>query len=142
VETVDLAQVCGSVEATAEILGCSVRDVRRLVKADDERRTQTPNDQASRRGDRTDRSASMQLPDAGGNDDPSDSPDPIRDIDQVAAYLKKPKHTLYRWRTLVRTTRLPRRQARALSTHPMRQKRMSGQVVVTASPGSRRVERR
>ncbi|TDO27947.1 helix-turn-helix protein [Kribbella sp. VKM Ac-2527] len=31
---------------------------------------------------------------------PSQTPDPIWDIDQVAAYLKVPKHTLYRWRTL------------------------------------------
>ena len=68
-EAVDLAQVCGSIEATAEILGCSTRDVRRLVKADNERRTQTPNDQASRRAGRIDRSASTQ-PDARGNDDP------------------------------------------------------------------------
>lgn len=38
-ETAELARVCGSAEAAAEILGCSVRDIRRIVKADRERRT-------------------------------------------------------------------------------------------------------
>ncbi|TCC52142.1 hypothetical protein E0H73_40100 [Kribbella pittospori] len=39
-EAAELANVCGSAEAAAEILGWSVRDLRRVVKAERERRTQ------------------------------------------------------------------------------------------------------
>lgn len=38
-ETAELARVCGSAEAAAEILGWSVRDVRRVLKSENERRT-------------------------------------------------------------------------------------------------------
>ena len=38
IETAELARVCGSAEAAAEILGCSVRELRRVLKADKERR--------------------------------------------------------------------------------------------------------
>jgi hypothetical protein len=37
-ETAELAKVCGSAEAAAEILGCSVRDLQRVLKAEKERR--------------------------------------------------------------------------------------------------------
>ena len=37
-ETVELARVCGSAEAAAEISGRSTRDVRRVIKIDRERR--------------------------------------------------------------------------------------------------------
>jgi hypothetical protein len=37
-ETAELARVCGSAEAAAEILGWPVQDVRRIVKAENERR--------------------------------------------------------------------------------------------------------
>jgi hypothetical protein len=37
-ETAELAGVCGSAEAAAEILGCSVGELRRVVKAERERR--------------------------------------------------------------------------------------------------------
>src|SRR4051794_28380739 len=40
-ETAELAKVCGSAEAAAEILGMSVRELRRVVKADRERRADT-----------------------------------------------------------------------------------------------------
>lgn len=40
-ETAELAQVCGSAEAAAEILGWSVRDVRRVVKTEKEKRAAT-----------------------------------------------------------------------------------------------------
>lgn len=38
-ETAELAQICRSAEAAAEILGWSVRELRQVVKADRERRT-------------------------------------------------------------------------------------------------------
>jgi hypothetical protein len=38
-ETADLARACGSAEAAAEILGWSARDVRRILKAEIERGT-------------------------------------------------------------------------------------------------------
>lgn len=38
-ETAELARICGSAEAAAEILGWSVRELRRVVKSDRERRT-------------------------------------------------------------------------------------------------------
>lgn len=37
-ETAELAQVCGSAEAVAEILGWSIREVRRALKSERERR--------------------------------------------------------------------------------------------------------
>lgn len=40
-ETAELARVCGSAEAAAEILGLSARSVRRVVKSDRERRAST-----------------------------------------------------------------------------------------------------
>jgi hypothetical protein len=39
-EAADLAKVCGSAEAAAEILGWSVSELRRVVKTDRERRAQ------------------------------------------------------------------------------------------------------
>jgi molybdenum-dependent DNA-binding transcriptional regulator ModE len=39
-ETAELARVCGSVEAAAEILGWSIRDLRRVLKTENERRTE------------------------------------------------------------------------------------------------------
>jgi hypothetical protein len=50
-ETAELARVCGSAEAAAEILGCSVRDLRRVLKAEKERRaTAAPPVRQTRRG--------------------------------------------------------------------------------------------
>ncbi|WP_344162640.1 hypothetical protein [Kribbella yunnanensis] len=40
-ETAELAKVCGSAEAAAEILGRTTRDVRRIIKIDRERRGST-----------------------------------------------------------------------------------------------------
>jgi hypothetical protein len=40
-EAAELAQVCGSADAAAEILGWSTRDVRRTLKAERERRAGT-----------------------------------------------------------------------------------------------------
>jgi len=39
-ETAELARVCGSAEAAAEILGWSIRDLRRVLKTETERRTE------------------------------------------------------------------------------------------------------
>lgn len=39
VEIAELAQVCGSADAAAEILGWSIRQVRRTIKSERERRT-------------------------------------------------------------------------------------------------------
>lgn len=57
-ETAELARVCGSAEAAAEILGWSVHDVRRVVKAERERRT----------GPAPRRSQDRRQPSGGGSD--------------------------------------------------------------------------
>ncbi|HET6295576.1 MAG TPA: hypothetical protein VFG33_19465 [Kribbella sp.] len=51
-ETAELARVCGSPEAAAEIVGWSIRDVRRVLKTENERRAESSGKKASpaRRG--------------------------------------------------------------------------------------------
>src|SRR4051812_15693048 len=50
-EVVQLTRVCGSAEAAAEILGRTVRDIRKVLKAEHERSTATsePNARSTRR---------------------------------------------------------------------------------------------
>jgi excisionase family DNA binding protein len=79
-ETADLARACGSAEAAAEILGWTVREVRRVLKAEIERGA----------------ASSERSP----NSDRSEVSDALWTIDEVAAYLNVPKGTLYRWWTM------------------------------------------
>jgi hypothetical protein len=63
-EAADLAKVCGSAEAAAEILGWSVAELRRVVKTHRERRAQTA--ASTRRGDDGRTTQPAEVPDARG----------------------------------------------------------------------------
>jgi hypothetical protein len=64
VEVVELARVCGSTEAAAEILGRPVQDVRRVLKSEHERSTATSEADA-----RPTRRRMQRLPANGGGSD-------------------------------------------------------------------------
>ncbi|MEV5961461.1 hypothetical protein AB0L70_06830 [Kribbella sp. NPDC051952] len=76
-EIAELVRVCRSAEAAAEILGMPVRELRRIVKEDGER-------QATSREDVLDRGHAGVLMSV------APDPDPLWDIDQLAAYLNTP----------------------------------------------------
>lgn len=68
-EIAELAQVCGTADAAAEILGWAVRDVRRVIKAEVERQAQVQDERQLRGRRRTGRVEPSARLDAGGNGD-------------------------------------------------------------------------
>lgn len=65
-EAAELARVCGSADAAAEILGWTGRHVRSVLKAERERSAETPGKRAARHMSRPDQAGLLS---AGGGDD-------------------------------------------------------------------------